>query len=190
MWLAADSLHNVECFLYSLKHLVVRDNRPAAATLQAMNVHKCSCGVTPPNISHVSFDQLMLCGNNSNEWSLGRKHWNLSNGFFDIYGSVNAESVGVEVLMEVASFTLRLMTTIAFTAFEAAATDMNGASFMNQKALRGIYNWREANCMDFALAGPSEEVVREYKVPRCNNGLVMVQEHIRDLRGFLFPRNL
>ena len=154
--------------------MVVIHNRLAAGALDSMNVFKICRRVHHPNIRHVHFDELALLGNNSTDGSLGRQHRKLSEPFFDIYGSVNAPPVGDEVLIELASLVLRLVTTITIREFEAANTN-KGAVIMNQRALRGIYNWREVNAVDF--------VESNYHKPRWSNGTEMIEDEANGFRG-------
>ena len=92
------------------------------------------------------------------------------------------------MLMEVASLVLRLMTSITFQEFEAANTN-NGAVIMNQRALRGIYRWREVHSADF-VPPSEEEFVRVYRVPRWHTGHPMTEKEIAGIRASRFPWSL
>ena len=128
MKLSSDSLTGkLDGILFSLKSIVSRDNRTAAAALDSMKVFKLCCKVHRPNISQYRcrFEDLGLLGNNPTDWILGRQHRWLSKPFFNIYAAADGLPFDNEILMLLSSLVLRLMTVASFSEFEVAST-ING----------------------------------------------------------------
>ena len=142
--------------LLSLKHMVSRGNRIAAAAVDLLKVHNCFCKVHRPNISQdrCRFEDLGLLGNHPADWILGCQHRRISKTFFNVFAACDGPPVDNAVLAELFSFILRLMTVASFPEFEEANKN-NGVQFLNTKALEGIYHWREVHAADFVSS--SEE---------------------------------
>ena len=115
------------------------------------------------------FEDLGLLGNNASDWILGRQHRRISKPFFDIDAATDGPPVGNEFLVNFSSLFLRLMTVASFSEFEAANTN-NGVQLMSNKALEGIYHWREV-----------------HSATQWRSGTPMTKEEIAVIRASRFP---
>ena len=105
-----------------LGEMVTRDNRTAAAALDALKVLKVCRRVHPPNISQdlCKFEDLVLLVNHPADWILGCQHRRIFETFFNVFAACDGPPVDNAYLVELFSFVLRLMTVASFSEFEEA----------------------------------------------------------------------